>query len=192
MSPSLPALNPSFLALNNSPSILSSAIKDPKSPKSALKIKLVDTKSALSRKDSGLSIEPSVKVSSDQKMHASFQLPNIMNITEGKRSEDAVESKKTSEKTSKMPVIPPRYSVMDPTGKMINQMATNCIDLTHESPIELFWRPIIRAPEKKPAENVLKDKLLLKDWEMTQINDFYSYIWDRRILDGEIFRRFKT
>ena len=38
---------------------------------------------------------------------------------------------------------------------------------------------------------MLKDKLLLKDWEMTQINDFYSYIWDRRILDGEIFRRYK-
>lgn len=125
-------------------------------------------------------------------MHAKFQLPDIMNITEGKTSDGVTPSKKTSEKTTKMPVIPPRYSVLDPTGKMKNQMATSCIDLTHESPIELYWRPIIRAPEKKPAENVLKDKLLLKDWEMTQINDFYSYIWDRRILDGEIFRRFKT
>jgi len=82
-----------------------------------------------------------------------------------------------------MPYIPKRYSVFDPTGKAHNQMATNCIDLTHDAPLELYWRPIIRAPEKKPGENMLKDKLLLKDWEMTQINEFYSYIWDRRILD---------
>jgi len=72
LSPSLPTLNPSLLALNNSPSIFSSVIKDPKSPKSALKIKLVDTKSPVSRKESGLSIVPSVKAAGDQKMHASF------------------------------------------------------------------------------------------------------------------------
>ena len=56
--------------------------------------------------------------------------------------------------------------MLDPTGKMRNPMAVECIDLTHDCPVELHWRPIIRVPDKKPLENVLKDKILLKDWEM--------------------------
>ena len=56
------------------------------------------------------------------------------------------------------------YSVLDPKNNHSNQMAMNLVDLTHDCPIELIWKPIVREPEKKPLENVLKDKLLLKDW----------------------------
>jgi len=44
-------------------------------------------------------------------------------------------------------------------------MSTSLIDLTHDCITELYWKPIIRKPEPKPADNVLRDKLLLKDWE---------------------------
>jgi len=58
-------------------------------------------------------------------------------------------------------------SVLDPLGrnKVKNQMSVNLVDLTHDSIHELYWRPIIRKREEKPGDNVLKDKLLLKDWE---------------------------
>jgi hypothetical protein len=44
-------------------------------------------------------------------------------------------------------------------------MALDVIDLTHDVIHEYYWKPIIRKPEEKPADLVLKDKLLLKDWE---------------------------
>lgn len=43
-----------------------------------------------------------------------------------------------------------------------------------------------------PADNVLKDKLLLKDWEQTKVNEAFSWIYDRRVIDQEIFKRFQT
>ena len=73
-------------------------------------------------------------------------------------------------------------SVLDPLDRH-NPMATNVIDLTHESIHEIYWKPIVRKPEPKPADNVLKDKLLLKDWEQTQVNEYFSWIYDRRAID---------
>jgi len=82
-----------------------------------------------------------------------------------------------------MPVIPNKCSVFDPTGKLNNQMARNCVDLTHDCLAERYWRPIVREEEVKPPDNILRDKLLLKDWELMQVNNYYNYCWDRRIYD---------
>lgn len=49
------------------------------------------------------------------------------------------------------------------TGK--NPCLTTVIDLTHDCPSELAWRPIKRVPELKPPEAILKDKINLKEWE---------------------------
>ena len=47
-----------------------------------------------------------------------------------------------------------------------NQMGKQMVDMTHDCPLELYWKPIKREAEKKPTQQMLKDKLLLKDWEM--------------------------
>jgi hypothetical protein len=73
-----------------------------------------------------------------------------------------------------------------------NPMCQNIIDLTHDTIHEYYWKPIIRKPEEKPAENVLKDKLLLKDWEQTKVNNYFDWIYDRRAIDQEIFKRIQT
>jgi hypothetical protein len=64
-------------------------------------------------------------------------------------------------------VHPNRYAkatVLDPLQRA-NPQSRLVTDLTHDTIHELHWKPIVRKPEEKPAENVLKDKLLLKDWE---------------------------
>ena len=35
-------------------------------------------------------------------------------------------------------------------------MATETIDLTHDVMAEIRWKPIVRKPELKPGDNVLK------------------------------------
>lgn len=70
-------------------------------------------------------------------------------------------------------------------------MALNVYDLTHDVIHELYWKPIVRKPEEKPADNVLKDKLLLKDWEQTLVNENFTWIYDRRIIDQEVFKKFQ-
>ncbi len=86
-------------------------------------------------------------------------------------------------------------SVLNPLGRkdvqIKNRMATSVIDLTHDVIHELYWRPIERKPEEKPPDNVLKDKLLLKDWEQTKVNENFSWIYDRRVIDQEVFKRFQ-
>ena len=62
-------------------------------------------------------------------------------------------------------------------------MATETIDLTHDVMAEIRWKPIVRKPELKPGDNVLKDKLLQKDWEQTQVNEYFSWVYDKRIID---------
>jgi hypothetical protein len=61
----------------------------------------------------------------------------------------------------------PRPSVVNLQSKADNLhgFSTNIIDLTHDTIHELYWRPIVRKPELKPADGILRDKLQLKDWE---------------------------
>ena len=58
-------------------------------------------------------------------------------------------------------------SVFNPTGQISlkNPMSSTVIDLTHDCPSELNWRPIKRVPELKPPEPILRDKINLKEWE---------------------------
>ena len=39
---------------------------------------------------------------------------------------------------------------------------------------------------------MLKDKLLLKDWEQTKVNESFSWIYDRRAIDQEVYKNSKT
>jgi hypothetical protein len=48
------------------------------------------------------------------------------------------------------------------------------------------------VPEEKPPENVLKDKLLLKDWEQTKVNENFSWIYDRRAIDQEVYKKYQN
>jgi len=62
-------------------------------------------------------------------------------------------------------------------------MSSTVIDLTHDCPSELNWRPIKRVPELKPPEPILRDKINLKEWEQQQINENLKWCYDRRIID---------
>ena len=84
-------------------------------------------------------------------------------------------------------------SVFNPKGHLTgkNPLATTVIDLTHDCPSELNWRPIKRVPELKPPEPILKDKINLKEWEQQQINEYLKWCFDRRIIDQEVYKRFQ-
>ena len=45
------------------------------------------------------------------------------------------------------------------------QMYANLIDLTHDVLPEKIWKPVRYEPDKIPPVTVLKDNVLLRDWE---------------------------
>jgi len=52
-------------------------------------------------------------------------------------------------------------------------MTGKVIDLTHDTLPEVQWRPIRPEKVKVPSLTVLEDKVLLRDWETTQQDEFY-------------------
>ena len=68
-------------------------------------------------------------------------------------------------------------------------MYANVIDLTHDVLPERMWKAIRYEPDKVPPANIIKDVVLLRDWEQTLINDFHSYFYDRRIIEIDVFKK---
>ena len=56
-------------------------------------------------------------------------------------------------------------------------------DFTQATSNEAHWRPIVRKPDPVPENNLLKDRIKLKEWESQQNNIFHDFIYDRRIID---------
>ena len=47
-----------------------------------------------------------------------------------------------------------------------HQLSARVIDLTHDTlPENNAWRPIAKTFDKVPPQNILEDKILLRDWE---------------------------
>ena len=81
----------------------------------------------------------------------------------------------TSSKTvvdSEVPkkVVPPRD----------HAMAAKVVDLTHDALPENAWKPIRKEYDKLPAVGVLNDKVLLREWEMNEADEYFGKIYDRR------------
>ena len=89
----------------------------------------------------------------------------------------------TSSKESEQPknkVVPPRD----------HAMAAKVVDLTHDALPENSWKPIRKEYDKLPAVGVLNDKVLLREWEMNEADEYFGKIYDRRMADVDVFRRF--
>ena len=70
-------------------------------------------------------------------------------------------------------------------------MAANIVDLTHDAlPENNGWRPIKKEYDRVPPEPVLRDKLLLREREMEQANEYFTKVYDRRLLDVDVFKKF--
>ena len=50
-------------------------------------------------------------------------------------------------------------------NRRAHQLSGRVIDLTHDTLPETNWRPIMKTYDKIPPQNILEDKILLRDWE---------------------------
>jgi hypothetical protein len=55
--------------------------------------------------------------------------------------------------------------------------------MTHDTLPEVKWRPVEKRVDKIPGQQILEDKVLLRDWEMAVMNEFFSFVYDRRFID---------
>ena len=69
-------------------------------------------------------------------------------------------------------------------------MHATVVDLTHDMLPENTWRPIKKEYDRVPPQKCLDDKVLLKEWEMNASNEHYSKIYDRRMIDVDVFKKF--
>ena len=68
------------------------------------------------------------------------------------------------------------------------------VDLTHDTfpNNDTKWRPIQKTYDRVPPIAVLEDKTLLREWEIEQMLEYFSYIYDRKNVDFEVLRRFQA
>lgn len=64
-------------------------------------------------------------------------------------------------------------------------------DFTHAPNSETFWKPIVRKRDPVPDNSLLNNKVQLKEWEMNLNNQFHANIYDRRVIDQDVLRRFR-
>ena len=65
------------------------------------------------------------------------------------------------------------------------------IDLTHDTLPELSWRPIEKTYDRVPPEIIMKDKILMKEWEEDMKNEYYRGIFDHRRIYEDVFKAFR-
>ena len=70
-----------------------------------------------------------------------------------------------------------------------HQLSSKLIDLTHDTVPEKKWRPITKVFDRVPPQPILEDKILLREWEQKQQDEHYDFIYDRRKIDGEVFKK---
>ena len=74
-------------------------------------------------------------------------------------------------------------------NRRAHQLSARVIDLTHDTLPESKWRPIQKTYDKVPPQNILEDRILLRDWEVDQQHEHFSYVYDRRMIDADVFRK---
>jgi hypothetical protein len=66
------------------------------------------------------------------------------------------------------------------------------VDLSHNCFTESYWKPIKRVEDPLPPDNYLRGPTInLKERELDQYNEYAKYMYDRRIVDGEVMRRYR-
>ena len=46
--------------------------------------------------------------------------------------------------------------------------------------------------DRVPAQAVLEDKTLLREWEMEIMDDYLRHVYDRRLIDMDVFRKLQA
>ena len=81
-----------------------------------------------------------------------------------------------------------RQLIQDP---LPNQNKPKLNDFTQAVSIERNWLPIVRKPDAVPDNLIIQNKVQLKEWELNQNNLHMANLYDRRIIDQEVLRRFR-
>lgn len=50
-------------------------------------------------------------------------------------------------------------------GIRAHQLSARLVDMTHDTLPEVKWRPVEKRVDKIPGQQILEDKVLLRDWE---------------------------
>ena len=77
-------------------------------------------------------------------------------------------------------------------GIRAHQLSARLVDMTHDTLPEVKWRPVEKRVDKIPGQQILEDKVLLRDWEQAVMNEFFSFVYDRRFIDQDVFRRLQA
>ena len=70
-----------------------------------------------------------------------------------------------------------------------HQLSSKLIDLTHDTVPEKKWRPIAKTYDRVPPELILNDKILLREWQGNQEEDYEHYVHSRKKIDNDLFRK---
>ena len=72
-------------------------------------------------------------------------------------------------------------------------MSSKVIDLTHDTLPEHanHWRPIQKTFDRVPPQGILEDRILLREWEQELQLEYFKFVYDRRNLDLDVFKRFQ-
>lgn len=73
-----------------------------------------------------------------------------------------------------------------------HQMSSKLIDLTHDTVPEKQWRPIQKTFDRVPPQAILMEKVPLREWEVEQQNEHLKFVYDRRDLDIDVFRKLQA
>jgi len=57
---------------------------------------------------------------------------------------------------------------------------------------EYNWRPIKKTYDRVPPAGIMDDRILLREWEQEQMNEYYKNMYDRRNIDLDVFKRFQA
>lgn len=73
-------------------------------------------------------------------------------------------------------------------------MSSKVIDLTHDTLPEHSnsWRPIQKTFDRVPPEGILMDRILLREWEQELYAENIKYVYNRRDLDADVFKKFQA
>ena len=71
-------------------------------------------------------------------------------------------------------------------------MSSKVIDLTHDTLPETTWRPIDKTFDRVPPQGILGDKVLLREWEQELQGEYFKFVYDRRVLDMDVFKKFQA
>ena len=72
-----------------------------------------------------------------------------------------------------------------------HHLTSQVMDFTKDRLPETKWKPIRKEFEPFCPQNIRDDKILFRDWQVDQQSQFFQWVYDRRFVDVDVFRKFQ-